>query len=246
MSKFPFVLPLIISAMPISQLGAAIIIQNGSFESTSVAITPDTLNPAFGDIAAANGLNSWTVTNGSGGTNTSAGLANGDFGASQPPYVMGNDSNIAYQAPQDGNTFLGSTGAGIAILSQQISGLTDPGQFTVSFYTNRMFADGGGSTVGLAIQFEIFEGTDDSGTQIFNETVDVTSQAQETWTLNSYLTPVATSSQDLYVRITTTDNASAALWGLDNVIIDYTAVPEPSSTVLIGLAGMGLLIRRRR
>ncbi|NWK57334.1 PEP-CTERM sorting domain-containing protein [Verrucomicrobiaceae bacterium N1E253] len=39
---------------------------------------------------------------------------------------------------------------------------------------------------------------------------------------------------------------SKALWGIDNISVAGTVVPEPSSTALLGLGGIALILRRRK
>jgi len=38
----------------------------------------------------------------------------------------------------------------------------------------------------------------------------------------------------------------ASEWIVDNVNVSQTPIPEPSSTLLVGIAGLGLLRRRRK
>ncbi|NWK55807.1 PEP-CTERM sorting domain-containing protein [Verrucomicrobiaceae bacterium N1E253] len=45
-------------------------------------------------------------------------------------------------------------------------------------------------------------------------------------------------------KIVFTTEGSKSAWGLDN--LDISAVPEPSSTALIGLGGLALILRRRK
>ena len=62
------------------------------------------------------------------------------------------------------------------------------------------------------------------------------------------LTYVATASdagKDLWVNLQSSRNVSTAVVAWDNVSV-VTAVPEPTTSALFGLAGLGFILRRRR
>lgn len=48
------------------------------------------------------------------------------------------------------------------------------------------------------------------------------------------------------IRFTENADADARVFQIDNLEVSAVTVPEPSSTALIGLAGLGLIVRRRR
>lgn len=54
----------------------------------------------------------------------------------------------------------------------------------------------------------------------------------------------ATSGEDIWVKVSTPRNPGDATLNIDN--ISYTVVPEPSSTALLGLAGLTFILRRRK
>lgn len=213
---------------------AANILLNGSFESTGTAITPDTIGAAWGDTAAAADLNNWSITQ----ATTVIGLANGGSG---PIFDTGNGSTVPRLNPTDGNTFITTSANGIATLTQTLSGLGS-GNIVVSLDWVAQIAAAGGSG---SIQLEIFEGTNDTGVSLFNETMTDTDGSQDVWHSESFSAFSSTSSE-LYVRLTLTDGLSGGQLGVDNISMDFTAVPEPSSMALLGLSGLGLLLRRKR
>jgi hypothetical protein len=54
----------------------------------------------------------------------------------------------------------------------------------------------------------------------------------------------AVTSAELYIGFEADD--SADYWTLDNVSFDGTAVPEPTTSALLGLGGLALILRRRK
>ncbi|GAA5494936.1 PEP-CTERM protein-sorting domain-containing protein [Rubritalea squalenifaciens DSM 18772] len=213
---------------------AANIILNGSFENTGTAITPDTVGAAWGDTAAAADLTDWTITQ-----NNTLGLSNG--GASGP-HFSGNGSSVPFTYPTDGDTYLGTSGDGTSILTQSISGV-GTGNLTVSFDWAALIANGNSGTASITL--DIFQGSDSSGSSIFSGSVTSTDDVQDTWHSASF-TPVFNNSTDIFVQLTIEDNMSAGQMAIDNLSIDVAAVPEPSSTALIGLVGIGFIFRRNR
>ncbi|NWK55045.1 PEP-CTERM sorting domain-containing protein [Verrucomicrobiaceae bacterium N1E253] len=229
MMKYPSIL--LGSLLSIGSASAANVIVNGSFENTTVAITPQA-GTAWGDRAAAAGLTGWTLE-----SNNGLALANGGTA----PFHTGNGSNVPFQTPTDGNTFLTTNADATSIFSQTINGLS-AGTVNVSFDLNRMLAAGSGT---FTANVEVFDGNSDAATSLWSETVDVAAQTQETW-VNTASGTFANSGSELFVRVTLVDQVNGGQIGMDNLVINHTAVPEPSSAALLGLGGLALILRRRK
>ncbi|MFC5050874.1 PEP-CTERM sorting domain-containing protein [Rubritalea spongiae] len=75
---------------------------------------------------------------------------------------------------------------------------------------------------------------------------DPADQTFTTWTFNWEVAEGSSViGKDLYFGIyTKTGGNGSAFW--DDSTLSYTAVPEPSSTALLGLGGIALILRRRR
>ena len=223
------------SALTLSS-NAANVLVNGSFESSSVAITPKTSNPAWGDVTAADSLTGWTLS-----STGNLGLASGDnFGgnAGSPgaPYFVGNTTTQLFGT--DGDTFVTTPASATTVLTQTISGLS-AGAFQVSYDLGHITF--GGSN--LTAQFELFDGADATASSLYDVTTDVSLIGNLTWSSISSSTLNSTGT-DLFVRITLNDGVNSSQLGLDNVSVNE--VPEPSSAALLGLGGLALILRRRK
>lgn len=219
----------------VSSASAANVLINGSFELTSNPIAVKTTNPAWGDTAAASGLTGWAQS-GAG----AYGLANGDgFGADPAgaPYFAGNtDTQLT---ALNGSTFLTSTSGGKKVLSQTINGLGE-GTIDLSYNLGKISFAGTGA---LTLQFEVFNGADDSAASLYNVTTDVNGLNNLTW--KSFgATGLEVTGSEVFVRISMVDENDNAQLAIDHVTMDF--IPEPSSSVLLGLAALGTIARRRR
>jgi len=87
-----------------------------------------------------------------------------------------------------------------------------------------------GETVTLMMQFDFEAGA--SSLMVGSETIATTSGAAGE-TLNAFALRQSNSSNDETISI-------------DNLQIEFTAIPEPASAVIFGLAGLGLCVVRRR
>lgn len=138
-------------------------------------------------------------------------------------------------------------------------------QFAFSAWMAGYFGDN--NTVATRLRF--FDTTDGTGTAIATFTLDrgVTTNQVTTadflvnaatgtaetdpdyWALYEIQTLVPTSAQSVivdFVAGTGHVNSGSNDWYADQVILDIVAVPEPSSTALIGLGALGFMLRRRR
>lgn len=222
---------------------AANIIVNGSFESSTTAITPDVASPAWGDITAGGTLSNWSISYGPGTTGIA--LANGDFGTSQPPYVIGNGSTIPLRGPTDGNTFVTLQAESTkATLTQGIAGLT-AGTVDISFDWINMLS----STVALSpnnwLQVEVFNGTDATAPMAYNSGVIAVGNATKVTWQNTMAGPFTNTGTNLFVRVTINDGISGGQVGLDNIVMNHTPVPEPAAALLGSLSLLALFRRRR-
>lgn len=225
-----------VTAATISSVSAANVILNSNFDDT---VTVDTVNPAWGDTAAfASGITGWT-TSGAGG-----GMASGDnFGLDTTPgapYFAGNTGTQLLAA--SGSTFVTTTSNGTVTLSQSIGGLA-AGSFDLSYDLGKIsFAAGT-----LTARVEVFDGADNTATSLYNILTDVDALANTTWS-NVSAAGIANSGSDLFVQITLIDSSINGQIAIDTISLDHTvtAVPEPSSTTLLGLGGLALILRRRK
>ncbi|SHK10010.1 PEP-CTERM protein-sorting domain-containing protein/MYXO-CTERM domain-containing protein [Rubritalea squalenifaciens DSM 18772] len=201
------------------------------------------VNSGFEDQVLADGLTTRTAD---GGDGTITGWTESNT-ADHLAYVTNPSNTGANTANNDAETILPLEGSNAAFfqnssISQTLSGfdIKTGDIITVEFDLWRV--NGGGDT--FRIDFGGIGET--SGTGINDGTIGgdmVTDAGPERYSVDFIATSDITAG-DLVFRSTAGGNR----YLLDDVVVTYStaAVPEPSSTALIGLAGLGFILRRRR
>ncbi|GAA5495844.1 hypothetical protein Rhal01_02023 [Rubritalea halochordaticola] len=202
-------------------VNAANVILNGSFEIDDISNGIDNSGVALGsDGYADNWVNSSIATGGALGSNDGS---NRTF--------TGDDSTYIYQL----------TSATVEGAGQEL---------TLDFYGNSGAA--GRGWVG-----EIFWTTDGGTTRnVFSGssiTLNMNNVSGDWEQANGSTTSYVLSGADVIaagigatIGVQFVGTTGSTFKGLDSVSLDVQAIPEPSSTALIGMAGLGLLLRRRR
>lgn len=99
------------------------------------------------------------------------------------------------------------------------------------FYTDDNTIDG--------VQTSIF--TYNTGNEVINNTWE-----NEAFTSGSGVSDLGAIGKTLFVSFSSSDSNADSYARIDNVYLNVTSIPEPSSTALLGLGGTALLLRRRR
>ncbi|MDP4623602.1 MAG: PEP-CTERM sorting domain-containing protein [Akkermansiaceae bacterium] len=198
---------------------AAITVVNGDFQTPT---TPVTANNSF----AATGIDTisgWTFTGATSGQVNI--LANGN---PAPSANTGKTAGDQYVVFNEGGSATGGT------LFQTITGLDINQLYRVSFDVIALFS----------ITNNVIVGGDFSSSSVSLGSGSGQATAVGNGGTTATFTFTATETSGV---LTFTDNSSATALidtGLDNITI--TAIPEPSSAALLGLASLALLARRRK
>ena len=223
----------------ISAQGASVLINNHSFETPIVAG-----DGGFVASGAGTGVfNSWNYV-------VQNGASFEDFGIENP-------GGGAYTGAAGGGTPSGANGTNVAFLNQDNSGLfagifQNVGslqantQYTMTIAIGQRLDRTNGS-----IEFGLYNAATGAtniwtgGTALATDT-EVSTVAGSFQDFTVTFTTGATVSNDIYVAARYTETGANLIQAsLDNVRLDATVVPEPSTALLGGLGILGMLRRRR-
>jgi hypothetical protein len=180
-------------------------------------------------------------------------------------------SNVAFGAFTDGASSPGFSGASNSIFvrynatdgtdNNLVEALGNDAYATITITNNtgdvygldelsfNFYWDSGGNNSERGAMYVM---SDRSAYENGNELLSFAKEATDDTTSNvsadlSSLTSLGTGSS-IEFRLYFSDNANntSPIFRVDNVTVNGTAVPEPSSTVLLGLGGLALILRRRR
>ncbi|SHK42594.1 PEP-CTERM protein-sorting domain-containing protein [Rubritalea squalenifaciens DSM 18772] len=186
-------------------------------------------------------------------------FTNGDFELGTNPDASGwvrtgtsnqvavKSSINAYNAgPSSGTRYVqfgqaGSTGGSIAQTFDTIIGMT----YEVTFDFGKYGPTAGQDAV-LQVSVDNLAGTIQTYTDTTGSTYTSSTAMSPTYedTVDQIFTFTASNSSTTLTFLDASTNGSSTDMGLDNIRV--AAVPEPSSTALIGLAGLGFILRRKR
>lgn len=207
-----------------SSIASAATIFSSDFEADAVASpAPDTL------------ADGWFFDN------TVAGNADG---------VTGNNEHRIFDGPAAGGGSFGSRGwisnVANAYITVDLGPLSANTIYTVDYFAGAETSRTGNNILYLA---ELLVGTDvntattvasDSG----NDAGDGGGKNADEMHSFSYTSLAANPGDNIYLKLER-DGGSAFIF-YDDVVVDATAVPEPSSTALLGLGSIALLMRRKK
>ncbi|GAA5495166.1 hypothetical protein Rhal01_01339 [Rubritalea halochordaticola] len=163
-------------------------------------------------------------------------------------YIAAELNSGIFSADADGNangTYLFYEDGGQSVSSSALATIQANTLYTATVDVGNPFASYGQQPSSYMIEI-LLGGTTVSSTEYTNTELGTTSEDSWTTISTSYASQVADSG-DLTIRLSMGTNEDGNnQYFFDNVTFDAAAVPEPSSVSLLGLAGLGLITRRRR
>jgi len=207
----------------------------------------------YDDGTAGNGIHDAAINNGGFETTTGAGTVPDPFVLVDWVAVGDKDlqvlSNLA--SPIGGNnTVIGRQGGFISPGQNTGHVLALGDQFSGSYGWRDAFGWAAGETIGVTLYYTTDNLIGGAPTSLFtfnsgNEAANNTWET-ETLALTAGVTDAGAVGKTLFIAFEGNNLSDGSFARFDNVYLDVTAVPEPSTTALLGLAGLALILRRRK
>ena len=139
-------------------------------------------------------------------------------------------------------------GDGLSFYGQNFTstGTSDGDELAAGDYTINFIAAKTGSGSANTLTIEAFAWNGATATSLG----DATNITVGSWSAASHQFSVAGGSaligQDLQLVFSSSPTGDNGWMGFDTITADFTAVPEPTTTALLGLGGLALILRRRK
>ena len=212
-----------------------------SISATHAALTAVNLSWEDDGVTNSAGITGWTET-----SLGSDSLDQGDFRVATDPDNWFSDSTA-------GNHVLlleGDNGNEFGILSQQLTGIAEAGTYTFSLADVGVTNFGDNNNAQFSFGFSLDGVNFIAGSfQTLTEGVDgFGSPDNGASALAPSVTYNATGAEtDLFIMLATTGNHTGrSVPSIGSSSLDFVAVPEPSSTALLGLGALAFIMRRRK